>query len=88
MIRHIELGNVSFTRSRRLKQLLDTKQIRLGGNARLKIYGTMSCRSGKRMKSENRVFFVSEAEAVNLGYRPCGHCMVQEYVRWKDSKHN
>ncbi|WP_419699388.1 Ada metal-binding domain-containing protein [Mucilaginibacter sp. NFX135] len=88
MIRHIELGNVSFTRSRRLKQLLDTKQIRLGGNARLKIYGTMSCRSGKRMKSENRVFFVSEAEAVNLGYRPCGHCMVQQYRRWKNSQHN
>ncbi|MEZ2336149.1 Ada metal-binding domain-containing protein [Mucilaginibacter sp. RCC_168] len=79
---------MAFTRGRRLKQLLDTKQIRLGGNTRLKIYGTMSCQSGKRMKPENRVFFSSEVEAISLGYRPCGHCMVQQYRRWKNSQHN
>jgi len=88
VIRHIELGDITFTRSRKLKQLLDNHQVQFGGNARLKIYGTMSCQSGKRMKPENRVFFASEAEAVGLGYRPCGHCMVQEYRRWKNSQHN
>jgi hypothetical protein len=88
MIKHLELGDMAFTRGRRLKQLLDTKQIRLGGNTRLKIYGTMSCQSGKRMKPENRVFFSSEVEAISLGYRPCGHCMVQQYRRWKNSQHN
>ena len=88
MIRHLELGDKAFTRGRKLKQLLDTKQIELGGNARLKIYGTMNCGSGKRMKPENRTFFASEAEAVNLGYRPCGHCMRAEYQRWKNAQHN
>ncbi|MGN8070759.1 Ada metal-binding domain-containing protein [Mucilaginibacter sp. SG564] len=88
MIRHLELGYKAFTRSRKLKQLLDAKQIWFGGNARLKIYGTMNCGSGKRMKPENRVFFTSEAEARSLGYRPCGHCMRAEYQRWKNSQHN
>jgi hypothetical protein len=88
MIRHLELGDLTFTRSRILKQLIDTKHIKLGGNARLKIYGSMSCKSGKRMKAENRVFFASEAEALSWGYRPCGHCMIAQYRRWKNSQHN
>jgi hypothetical protein len=83
MIPHLELGDLAFTRSRKLKQLLDAQRIRFGGNIRLKIYGTMSCKSGKRMKPGNRVFFASEAEAINLGYRPCGHCMIVEYRKWK-----
>jgi len=35
------------------------------------------------MKKENRVFFQSEKEAVAQGYRPCGHCMREEYKKWK-----
>jgi DNA/RNA endonuclease YhcR with UshA esterase domain len=50
-------------------------KIRLAGNKKLKIYGTLHCKSGKRMKKENRVFFESEDEAIKLGYRPCGHCV-------------
>ena len=88
MIKHLELGDIAFTRSRRLKQLLDNHQVQFGGNARLKIYGTMNCGSGKRMKPESRIFFTSEAEAVSLGYRPCGHCMTAQYQRWKNSQHN
>ncbi len=34
------------------------------------------------MKRENRVFFSSEVEANNQGYRPCGHCMKSEYKKW------
>lgn len=66
-----------------LRKKLRRKELILGGNKKLKIYGTLHCFSGKRMKRENRVFFVSEEEAGALGYRPCGHCMKQEYQYWK-----
>ena len=68
---------------RKLKSLIDNGTIRFGGNKPLKIYGTLTCKSGKRMKRENRVFFKSEKEAINKGYRPCGHCMREEYQNWK-----
>ena len=77
MFHHIQLTK------RKLKWLIDEDQINLGGNKQLKIYGTLSCKSGKRMKKENRVFFKSEEEATNKGYRPCGHCMNNEYRKWK-----
>lgn len=47
----------------------------LGGNRRLKIYGKLSRRSGKRMLIQNRVFFRSITEAEQHGYRACKHCM-------------
>lgn len=59
------------------------KEIYLGGNLKLKIYGKLNCKSGKRIKRENRVFFASETEAINLGFRPCGHCMKTKYQKWK-----
>ncbi len=55
----------------------------LGGHRRLKIYGKLTCSSGKRMKKENRVFFLSEGEAINAGFRPCGHCLKATYKTWK-----
>jgi len=36
------------------------------------------------MKKENRVFFKSEKEAIDKGYKPCGHCMREEYQNWKE----
>jgi methylphosphotriester-DNA--protein-cysteine methyltransferase len=80
MYHHIELAK------RELKLLIDNGAIKFGGNKPLKIYGTLSCRSGKRMKKENRVFFRSEKEAISEGYRPCGHCMKTEYQKWKEKK--
>lgn len=56
----------------------------LGGNKKLNIYGHLHCKSGKRMKRENRVFFSSIEEAVAQGFRPCGHCMRTEYQNWKN----
>jgi methylphosphotriester-DNA--protein-cysteine methyltransferase len=50
---------------------------------KLKIYGKLSCLSGKRMKLQNRVFFKNTEEALANGYRPCGHCMQNEYKTWK-----
>ncbi len=86
MIRHTELGDTAFKRSKQLKNLIDEGRIQFASNRKLRIYGTLSCSSGKRMKTENRVFFRSEEEAINEGYRPCGHCMRQEYLHWKKVK--
>jgi len=83
MITHLSLGGNTFSGSRKLHQLINTGEIKLGGNARLKIYGTLRCKSGRRMKTIHRVFFATEAEAIESGYRPCGHCMSKEYKRWK-----
>lgn len=68
-----------------LGQKLKQQEIRLAGNAQLKIYGRLTCASGKRMLKNNRVFFVDEQEAIAQGYRPCGHCMRQAYKKWKDA---
>lgn len=58
-------------------------EIRFGGNRVLKIFGRLDCKSGQRMKKVNRVFFLSEQEARKHGYRPCGHCLSDEYKKWK-----
>ncbi|WP_339794559.1 Ada metal-binding domain-containing protein [uncultured Imperialibacter sp.] len=83
MIRHTDLGNTGFARSRQLSALIRQGKVTLGGNSHLKIYGQLSCPSGKRMKPANRVFFLDATEALQLGFRPCGHCMREEYGRWK-----
>lgn len=61
-------------------------EIVLGGNLLLKIYGKLDCKSGKRMKVENRVFFASELEAIQEGFRPCGICLRTKYNEWKKSQ--
>lgn len=73
MIHHATLG-IGFAASRRLKKLVDQGKAQLAGNKKLRIYGTLDCYSGKRMKKENRVFFNSEKEAIENGYRCCKHC--------------
>jgi methylphosphotriester-DNA--protein-cysteine methyltransferase len=81
MFHHLELGK------QKLRSLIKKGKTVLGGNRRLKIYGKLSCKSGKRMKKENRVFFASEKQAINEGYRPCGHCMKTKYQTWKEGLH-
>lgn len=78
MIKHIEISDKEF------KKKIRQKEIFFGGNQKLKIYGTLHCTSGKRMKRENRIFFASESEAVAKGFRPCGHCMKAAYQKWKN----
>lgn len=78
MIRHSEISNND------LRNKIRQQEIRFGGNRKLKIYGTLSCVSGKRMKIENRVFFSSEKEAMKNGFRPCGHCLKEKYQKWKN----
>ncbi len=62
---------------------LKNGRITLAGNGRLKIYGLLTCNSGKKMKKANRVFFLNEEEAIHLGFRPCGHCMNKQYKKWR-----
>ena len=88
MWRHDQLAPNPFSRSRRLKVLIDEGVIAFAGNKKLRIYGFLSCSSGKRMMSSHRVFFSSEEEAIKLGYRPCGNCHRQAYQFWKKQKNS
>ena len=78
MIRHADISDSD------LRNKIRKNEIRFGGNRKLKIYGTLSCTSGKRMKRENRVFFTSAQEAQQNNYRPCGNCMKTAYKKWKN----
>ncbi|MDX6183472.1 Ada metal-binding domain-containing protein [Flavobacterium sp. Fl-77] len=78
MIEHYKISDSE------LHHKIKNHEICFGGNRKLKIYGILKCASGKRMKRENRVFFLSENEARQSGFRPCGHCMKTEYLNWKN----
>ncbi|PSK92508.1 Ada metal-binding domain-containing protein [Taibaiella chishuiensis] len=84
MILHTALGNTPTTRSRHFRYLFRCGAITLAGNRKLKIYGTLRCRSGRNMLVQNRVFFADEADALAKGYRPCGHCLKAAYQAWKN----
>lgn len=77
MIYHSEISDSQ------LRIKLKNKTILFGGNKKDKIYGTLSCASGKRLNRENRVFFTSEEKAKQANFRPCGQCMRKEYGVWK-----
>ncbi|MFT3824035.1 MAG: Ada metal-binding domain-containing protein [Chitinophagaceae bacterium] len=83
MMLHNQLNTNTFAGRRRLLTLIRQGEVVLAGNRKLKIYGTLQCRSGKKMNVSNRVFFSSEIEAVADGYRPCAHCMPDKYREWK-----
>ena len=60
----------------------------LGGNKRLKIYGRLDCPSANRWVEKghyvkDRVFFLTEEDAIAAGYRPCAVCMKNKYEAWK-----
>lgn len=77
MINHSDVSRSEFFR------LIKGGAVGFAGNRKLKIYGMLHCKSGKRMNRENRVFLVNEQEAIEHGYRPCGHCMNTAYQIWK-----
>ena len=83
MIFHKNLGKTPFKRSKTLHQLIENGDVSLGGNWQLKIYGTLTCRAGKRMKVENRVFFKDLDAALAGGFRPCAVCLRDDYRIWK-----
>jgi methylphosphotriester-DNA--protein-cysteine methyltransferase len=62
-----------------------------GGYKRMKIYGRLDCPSAlwaikKGDYAKYRVFFATEQDAIECGYRPCGNCMKEEYKIWKENK--
>jgi hypothetical protein len=70
------------------REFLSERPGTLGGHRRNRVYGRLDCRTalswiarGKYV--QHRVFFADEATAIAAGYRPCGHCMREEYRRWK-----
>lgn len=77
MMRHYQIETED------LRDLIKKGKITMAGNLRLKIYGSLNCKSGKRMKKENRMFFRNEGEAIAAGFRPCGNCMNSDFVKWK-----
>ena len=81
MIQHNEISSLE------LKHKIRKGEILFGGNKKLKIYGLLNCKSGMRMLQQNRVFFSSEKEAKELGYRPCGNCMKAAYKSWQNRKY-
>ena len=80
MIRHSDISD------RDLRDRIRDLSVQFGGHSGLKIYGRLDCKSGRRMKRENRVFFESEDEAAGEGYRPCGNCMREAYKIWRALK--
>ena len=78
MIRHTAISD------KELRKRIKQNEINFGGNHTLKIYGKLNCRSGKRMKKQNRVFFGSEKEAIEKGFGPCGNCLRNEYIKFKN----
>lgn len=79
MIFHVDISD------EQTHQLIKSGQARFTGHKRLKIYCFLDCRSGERMLRENRVFFKDETEAKTRGFRPCGHCMRDKYLVWKEN---
>jgi methylphosphotriester-DNA--protein-cysteine methyltransferase len=79
--------HVSLTQSEILSKIKQG-EIVFAGNGKLKIYGLLNCASGKQMKKQNRVFFVSETEALKNGYRPCRNCTYKKYQQWIYSMQN
>lgn len=86
MISHTELQAAGFTGKRQLAWRIKNNMITFAGNRKLKIYGNLSCASGKRMKIAHRIFFTSEQEAIDNNYRPCSHCLHSKYLLWKEIK--
>lgn len=80
MMRHSDISKSE------LSLQINSGAVTLAGNARLKIYGLLNCKSGKRMLQRNRVFFANEKEAIQSGYRPCGNCMPATFREWSANK--
>lgn len=86
MILHSSLGTEKSEIQKNLMRLIKNGSVTFGGYKKAGIYGKLNCRSGKRMKIENRVFFEDEQQAILEGYRPCAHCMPEKYKLWKSGQ--
>lgn len=80
MEKHIEMTDHD------LKIKIRSEKITFAGNLKLKIYRLLTCFSGKTIKRENKIFFIYKKEALENKYRPCGHCMKEEYKLRKSNQ--
>lgn len=51
-----------------------------GGHRKQRIYGRLDCQSALKAIAKGgyvtqRVFFATEIDAINVGYRPCARCL-------------
>ena len=63
----------------------------LGGHSRTGIFGQLDCPLALRAIArggyvKHRVFFINEAVARAVGYRPCAVCLPEQYSLWKAAK--
>lgn len=79
MIRHDTIHEAS------LHRMIRDGRLTFAGNRRLKIFGRLDCRTGRRLGRENRVFFATRSEAEGCGYRPCARCLRAAYDVWKSA---
>lgn len=61
----------------------------LGGHKKQRIYGRLDCKSALQSIAKgnyirHRVFFAREEDAISAGYRPCGKCLRELYLVWKE----
>ncbi|MBI1857870.1 MAG: metal-binding protein [Candidatus Melainabacteria bacterium] len=52
-----------------------------------KIFGRLDCKSGIRMKKENRVFFHTLEDAVTQDFRPCKKCKPIDEDDFEEIRH-
>lgn len=62
----------------------------VGGHRRSRIYGRLDCTAAARALAaggyaKHRVFFADESTAIAAGFRPCGVCMREAYLAWKQA---
>ncbi len=85
------ISNTAHLTRRQLVLLRNQGQLAFGGHRKNKIYGTLDCKGAKRWIAKGhyikfRVFFSSEEEAIQQGYRPCANCLPEQYKTWKSSQ--
>lgn len=69
-----------------VRAMLKCGDIKFAGHKGYKVWGLLTCATGKKMKRENRVFFTSQEAAEKNGYRPCGSCQRAAFNRWKSQQ--
>ena len=79
MIRHDAIDDAA------LHRMIRDGRLTFAGNRRLRIFGRLDCRAGRRLARAHRVFFASRGEAERCGYRPCAHCLRAAYDVWKSA---
>jgi len=65
----------------------------IGGYSRgsTRIYGELDCKNARAWMRLGhyvpfRVFFADEETALAAGFRPCGKCMPEKYLAWKEAQ--